>query len=164
MQEIFECYASDPEVTRFLTWPTHQTIADAYQFLEFSEAEWSRWQVGPYLIELRAEPGVVGSTGLAFPSGRIEQPETGYVLTKQAWGRGFATKALLAMVNLARELGTEQIAAFCNIAHVASQRVVEKAGFVKEASPTRSCRFPNLYPGDPMDSWRFERNLVSSTT
>lgn len=160
-REIFERYASDPNVTRFLTWPTHRTIADTCQFLEFSDVEWSRWQVGPYLVELRDEPGIIGSTGLAFPSGRIEQAETGYVFAKPFWGRGFATEALLAMVNLARDRGIAQITAFCHMKNLASQRVLVKGGFVTDRAPDGSCRFPNLQAGDDGVSWLFSLSLLA---
>ncbi len=32
-QPMFDAYASDPEVTRFLTWPTHETVERARTFL-----------------------------------------------------------------------------------------------------------------------------------
>ena len=36
-QAMFENWASDPEVTKFLSWPTHQTIADSRSVL----SEWT---------------------------------------------------------------------------------------------------------------------------
>lgn len=36
---IFERYAGDAEVTRFLGWPRHQSLADTRAFLGFSDAE-----------------------------------------------------------------------------------------------------------------------------
>ena len=40
---IFERNASNPEVTRFLGWPRHQSISDTEAFLRFSVNEWSRF-------------------------------------------------------------------------------------------------------------------------
>jgi len=39
---VYQRYASDPEVTRFLGWPRHQSLDDTRAFLELSEAEWDR--------------------------------------------------------------------------------------------------------------------------
>ena len=75
---IFARYASDPEVTRYLGWPRHQTIEQTKSFLAFSEAEWNRWPAGPYLIESLGERKLLGSTGLAFETPAIAA--TGYVL------------------------------------------------------------------------------------
>ena len=49
---MFERYASDPEVTRFLGWPRHRMVEDTRAFLRFSAEEWKRWPAGPYLISL----------------------------------------------------------------------------------------------------------------
>ena len=51
---IYERYASDSEVTHFLGWPRHRTVADTEAFLRFSDEEWQRWPAGPYLILARA--------------------------------------------------------------------------------------------------------------
>src|SRR5436190_1446871 len=38
--EIFERYASDPDVTRFLGWPRHETMEDTRGLPRFSSASW----------------------------------------------------------------------------------------------------------------------------
>jgi hypothetical protein len=43
---IFERYANDRDVTRFLGWPRHHSIADTQMFLHFSDKEWKRWPAG----------------------------------------------------------------------------------------------------------------------
>lgn len=159
-QAIFDSYASDPEVTRFMAWTTHRSLADTLEFLQLSDAQWAAWKVGAYLVELRERPGVIGSSGLAFP-GPIERAETGYIFAKPFWGRGFATESLLAMVELARALGVQEIAAFCHTKNTASQRVLVKGGLATDRSPHTSCRFPNLQPGDDGISWRYRRSLLA---
>ena len=64
--EIFERYASDAEVTRFLGWPRHQSVSDTEAFLRFSAEEWDRWPAGPYLIVSRAIGQVLGGPVLGF--------------------------------------------------------------------------------------------------
>ena len=94
-QAIFDRYACDPRVTRYLGWPTHRTVADTEGFLAFCAAEWARWPAGPFLIESRADGALLGSTGLGFET--PQQAATGYVLAHDAWGFGYATEALTAM-------------------------------------------------------------------
>lgn len=62
-EAIFARYAGDPDVTRFVGWPRHQSVADTRAFLDFSDAEWERWPAGPYLIESRADGTLLGGTG-----------------------------------------------------------------------------------------------------
>jgi RimJ/RimL family protein N-acetyltransferase len=140
--EIFERYASDPDVTRCLGWPRHQSVDDTRGFLTFSAAEWERWPAGPYLIRARANGRLLGSTGLGFD--RPDDAMTGYVLARDAWGQGYATEALRAMVDLARRLRLMRLYAVCHPAHRASARVLEKCGFALDTDWAGTTSFPNL--------------------
>jgi RimJ/RimL family protein N-acetyltransferase len=142
---IFERYASDPEVTRFLGWPRHRTVGDSEAFLQFSAAEWERWPAGPYLIVLRADGQLLGSTGLGFQTS--QEALTGYVLANDAWGRGYATEALAAMIEVAGRTGVIRLRALCHPEHAPSRRVLEKNGFLLDDPPRRRAEFPNLGPG-----------------
>lgn len=143
--DIFERYASDAEVTRYLAWPMHTSVDDTRAFLEFSDHEWDRWPAGPYLICALADGHLLGSTGLAF-----EVPfraTTGYVLAKDSWGQGFATEALLAIRQTAADLGVNRLYAMCHPGHRPSRHVLEKGGFEFEGTLRRFAEFPNLNPG-----------------
>lgn len=150
IEEIFSRYASDPDVTHYLSWPRHRTVADAATFLAFSESEWARWPAGPYLIRSRIDRTLLGGTGLSFEA--PWRAMTGYVIAKDSWGRGYATEALEAMVVLARQLSVIRLYALCHPAHRASQRVLEKGGLVKEGTWKRYSIFPNLDPARPIDT------------
>lgn len=141
-QAIFERYASDPEATRYLSWPTHTDLEDTRAFVAFSDAEWERWPAGPYLIESRASGALLGGTGLAFET--TYRAATGYVLASDAWGHGFATEALEAIVTLAPTLGVRRLHAICHVGHRASERVLQKGGFAREGVMRRHTVFPNL--------------------
>jgi len=143
--EIFGRYASVPAVTRFLGWPRHRTLEDTQAFVRFSAEEWERWPAGPYLIQSRADGQLLGSTGLGFQSS--EKAVTGYVLAEDAWGKGYATEALAAMVELAGRMGVIRLSAWCHSEHGASHRVLEKNRFVQDVRSRRPARFPNLTPG-----------------
>lgn len=146
---VFERYASDPEVVRYVGWPVHGAIADTQAFLAFSDAEWKRWPAGPYLIESRTDGRLLGSTGLAFET--PYRAATGYVLSRDAWGSGYATEALHAIVEIARPIGVRRLYAICHWQHRASWRVLEKCGFTREGTLRRYAEFPNLAPGEPCD-------------
>jgi RimJ/RimL family protein N-acetyltransferase len=140
---IFARYASDPEVTRFLAWRRHQSVAETRAFVQFSETEWRAHGAGPYLICSRDGEALLGSTGLQFES--AQRAATGYVLAKDAWGSGYATEALRAMVEVARADRFEELDALCHVEHRASTRVLEKAGFVAIGILQHEA-FPNLSP------------------
>jgi ribosomal-protein-alanine N-acetyltransferase len=60
---IFERYAADTDVCRYLSWPRHRSIEDTWAFLEFSDSQWQRWPAGPYLICSLSNGELLGSTG-----------------------------------------------------------------------------------------------------
>jgi ribosomal-protein-alanine N-acetyltransferase len=154
---IFERYASDPAVTRYLAWPTHRSVDDTRLFIDFCELEWSRSPAGPYLILSKADGRLLGATGLSFDGSGAAT--TGYVLATDAWGKGYATEALQAMVDLARSLGLSTLGAFCHPDHTPSIRVLEKCGFKPDSSTQALVEFPNLTPGVRINLVRYELTL-----
>ena len=91
-QAVFDRYAGDQAVTRYLSWPAHRNLADTLAFLSWSDEEWQRWPSGPYLVLSRSggPARVLGSTGLKYKS--PTRAETGYVFARDAWGQRFAAK------------------------------------------------------------------------
>jgi RimJ/RimL family protein N-acetyltransferase len=116
------------------------------------------------------EPMVVGlvrdraARAAHAPSGsglRFDSPTsatTGYVLARDAWGRGYATETLLAMVEFGRSLGLRRLHTICHAEHGASARVLEKGGFTCLGRKVGHTVFPNLGP-EPGDVLAWERLL-----
>lgn len=149
-EAIFQRYASDPETTRYMSWPTHRLVEDTRGFLAWAEADWEQWPAGSYLIFLREDPGkLLGGTGISFRN--AYEAVTGYVLARDAWGQGYATEALRAMVELARQKGVKRLEAVCHTEHRASAHVMEKCGFQCEGILPEHTEFPNLARGQKQD-------------
>jgi RimJ/RimL family protein N-acetyltransferase len=61
------------------------------------------------------------------------QAEIGYVLSPAARGRGAATRTVRLLTDWAfEELGMERLALWIDVDNPASERVAERAGYVKE--------------------------------
>jgi ribosomal-protein-alanine N-acetyltransferase len=146
---IFARYSSDPDVTRFVGWPMHRSVDETRAFLNYCDAEWTRWPAGPYLIIVREDGRLVGGTGLAFETSY--RAMTGYVLAKDSWRKGYATEALAAMVGIARNSGLRRLYALCHHEHRASARVLEKCDFAREGVLRAYVEFPNLITVEPQD-------------
>ena len=156
-ESIFERYASDAEVTRYLGWPRHTSIEHTQAFVGFSLAEWTRWGVGPLMVFDRVSGTLVGASGLVMEAS--DRAATGYVLARDAWGKGYATESLRAMIVLAAEFKVARLYALCHVDHRASQRVLEKCGFQREGVLPRHSVFPNLSP-EPLDVLSYARSPV----
>jgi RimJ/RimL family protein N-acetyltransferase len=86
-----------------------------------------------------AAPELVGACGLGRrPSGAVEM---GYWIAAPAWGRGLATEACGALINIARTLGLASLEGSHFIDNPASARVLEKLGFepLGIVAPRMSC-------------------------
>ncbi|HVV73900.1 MAG TPA: GNAT family protein, partial [Verrucomicrobiae bacterium] len=107
--------------------------------------EWTQWPAGPYLIFSRADGRLLGGTGFGFQA--PGEAMTGYVLSRDAWGNGFATEALAALVCVAARIGMSRLFALCHPEHLPSRRVLEKCGFRRDEASKPLVEFPNLLPG-----------------
>jgi ribosomal-protein-alanine N-acetyltransferase len=142
---IFSSWASDPAVTKFMSWSRHESPDDAVAFIQFSESEWVKWPAGPYLIEIRDTGEAIGSTGFGFQD--VRDAEVGSVLAGKICGRGDATEARGALIELAPQLGLARLHAPIHADNTASARVLEKCGFSREHTSSIAATFPNL-PSD----------------
>jgi ribosomal-protein-alanine N-acetyltransferase len=143
---IFNSFANDSEVTRYMSWPTHTSVTDTRAFLKFAVEQWQQQSVGTFLIE--SDGKVIGSTGIHLDQQASSggSAETGYVFARHAWGQGYATEVLRAMVTLAMQLGLQQLTAGCHPDNLASKRVLEKCGFIAVPAPEPFKLFPNANP------------------
>ena len=99
------------------------------------------------------QPALIGGAGLhpAKP-GRGEELEIGYWLTPSAWGRGYATEAGRAVVDMARHaLGRKRLVSGHFLDNPASGRVLRKLGFEQTGVEKRDC----LARGEQVDCATF---------
>lgn len=74
----------------------------------------------------------------------------GYCLDEAAWGHGYATEAAGAVLGWAFEtLDLNRVQAETDTRNIASARVLEKLGFVREGTLREDC----VVDGDVSDSW-----------
>lgn len=127
--EVFDAYASLPEVGRFLTWPRHRGILDTRQFLRRVDSNWKAGTDYAYGIRLKSSSRLIGSLGVRNDDGRCE---IGYVLSPAFWGRGFATEACTEVVGRLKLIpDVFRIQSFIDAENHASARVLIKSGFVE---------------------------------
>jgi len=85
------------------------------------------------LSALDAETGeVVGAGMLHHLDAERGIVEIGYFVLPAARRRGFATAIARLLAEHAFSLGIERVAAYVNVGNVASERVVERAGYTRE--------------------------------
>ena len=142
--DIFDNYAADPEVTRYLTWPPYGDRNEVSQFLQ---SRLDRWDCGAefsWAITRLEEDRVIGMIACRM---REHAADIGYVLSRPFWNRGYTTEAAGAIVEWAISLASIcRVWAVCDIENKASARVLEKLGMQREGILRRYIVHPNLSP------------------
>jgi RimJ/RimL family protein N-acetyltransferase len=129
---------ADERIVRNLaTAPWPYRLRDAEAFL----AQPRDPQLPSFLIFERTDgaPRLVGSCGLGRrPSGAVE---LGYWIARAFWGRGIATEASQALLDIARTMRLPGLQASHFLDNPASGRVLEKLGFepIGITAPRMSC-------------------------
>jgi ribosomal-protein-alanine N-acetyltransferase len=151
---IFDGYARDREVTRFLVWRPHLSRDDTVAYIARCMADPSHLS-RTYVLLGRDDHQLRGAIDL-----RREAPHRlgfGYVLARAWWGQGLMTETLAEVVRWA--LGQDpirRIGSVCDVENVASARVMEKAGLTKEGILRRWSLHPNI-SDQPRDCFSYAR-------
>ena len=140
-EEMFYTYASKPEATRFVSWPTHQSIEDTRSFLRHAVTTWNAGTEYSYSVRIKQNARLIGSFGVVNDNGKLQ---FGYIFSPTQWGNGYATEVAKTMMDLiAHEQGVYRIQTFVDSENIASIRVLEKCGLVEEARLPAWFRFIN---------------------
>ncbi len=93
--DLYE-YASNDEVTKFLSWPTYKDIQTAIARIDYLLDEYKQDKVEhEYAIHLKAENKVIGAIGLMdYKQKNDGILEIGYVLNPKYQGYGYMTETL----------------------------------------------------------------------
>jgi len=139
---IFEGYAQDPEVTRYMIWRPHKSIQEAKQFLSACEDLWRAGKDFTYAVTLKENGTLTGMFALHLMKLKIE---VGYVLARSHWGKGYMTEALRVVIEWAlAQPDIFRVQATCDVENVGSARVMEKAGMTCEGVLRRYILHPNI--------------------
>jgi ribosomal-protein-alanine N-acetyltransferase len=101
-------------------------------------------------IERASDGAFLGWCGVTKWNPTHRSASMGYCLTEAAWGHGYATEAGRALLQWAFDtLDLNRVQAEADTRNVASARVLEKLGFLREGTLREDC----VVNGDVSDSW-----------
>jgi RimJ/RimL family protein N-acetyltransferase len=149
---IFEGWAQDPEVTRYLTWRPHQRLEETQGFVQRCLSAWEQKTRFPYIITLKENGKVLG---MIDP--RIEGPRVGigYGAARAYWGKGYMSEATRAIIEWAfQQPSIYRVFATTDVENIASRRVLEKVGMQCEGILRKYILHPNL-SDVPRDSYMY---------
>lgn len=153
---IFASYASDPAVTRYVTWVPHRGVEESTRILRTRLAWWDDGREYSWVIIDRGTGDLLGLISING-DGTLWRYSLGYVLARAHWGRGIMREAAGAVLAATfAHPGVERVWAVVDVENAASVRVLEHIGMQREGLLRRWSVHPAFGP-QPRDCWCYAR-------
>ena len=134
-EPMYANWASDPEVSKYLTWPPHSSVEVTKSLVTDWITRYENPDYYNWVIELKETGEVVGNISGVEVIEKIEAIEIGYCMGKAWWGRGIMPEALCAVMNyLFDEVEMNRVYARHDVNNPKSGRVMQKAGMKYEGT------------------------------
>jgi RimJ/RimL family protein N-acetyltransferase len=142
----------DAAVLRYWDSPPWTDPERAGQFVDVCRRLADEGTGARVVIELASDGAFLGWCGLSRWEPDFRSAALTYILTRSAWGQGYATEAARALLRWAFDtLDLNRVQAEADTRNVASRRVLEKLGFVHEGTLREDC----VVDGDVSDTHVF---------
>lgn len=140
-ESVFFNWASDDAVTRYLTWPTHQSTAVSRGYMEHCVKGYDDPAFYQWGIELKDTHELIGNISVVKVIDEIGSLEFGWVIGKKYWGNGYTAEAGLKLIDFFfDQVGANRICAGHDVNNPNSGRVMQKIGMKFEGILRQSGR------------------------
>ena len=138
-QAMFDNWASDDEVTKYLTWPTHTNVETSAWVVNDWVSSYEKDDYYQWAIEFEGQP--IGSISVVDHRDDVGKAHVGYCIGRNWWRRGIMSEALKAVMDfLFDEVGMNRIEACHDPNNPNSGRVMTKCGMKYEGTHRQSGR------------------------
>jgi [ribosomal protein S5]-alanine N-acetyltransferase len=152
---IFEQYARDLEVTKYLSWQPHKSIKETENYINRCILVWANNSAFPYVLVQKENARLIGMIEIRIDK---HKADFGYVLAKPEWGKGFMSEAMQVLTDWAlRQDKIYRVWAVCDVENIASARVMEKVGMQREGLLKRWLIHPNVSK-EPRDCYCYAKS------
>lgn len=133
---MYQNWASDDEVTKYLTWPTHANLEVSQSVINdwtnsYTEETFYQWAI--VLKELGEEP--IGSISVVDRKEKTSTVHVGYCIGRAWWHQGIVSEALKVVMDFLFDVvGANRIEARHDPRNPNSGRVMKKCGMQYEGT------------------------------
>lgn len=126
-QNIFDNYATDPQITKYVTWDVHKSVQDTTDYLKSVIDQYKSNNFYHWVIVDNQTSQVIGAVGEV--ASKQTEKELGWVISREYWNKGIMTNAVKAVIKfLFQNTSLEKLTAKFASKNVASGKVMQKAG------------------------------------
>lgn len=134
-QAVFDNWASDDEVTKYLTWPTHQCVEHSLGYMKYCVQAYRDPTTYQWGIELMDTHELIGNISVVKVIEEISSMDLGWVIGRRWWGQGYMPEAAEKVVGFLFDMvGANRIAAEHDVNNPKSGRVMQKIGMKYEGT------------------------------
>ncbi len=133
--DMFNNWARDDEVTKYLMWTSHKNILVSKAYIEFLINGYAQPNMYDWGIELKEIGQVIGSIGVIRFDDKVEYVHIGYCIGKQWWNKGITSEAFSAVIKyLLEEVKVNRIESRHDPRNTGSGKVMKKCGLQYEGT------------------------------
>ena len=140
-QAMFENWGSDPEVTKYLTWPTHTGVETSRAVLgdwvtHYGEPDYYQWAIVP-----KAEGVPIGGISVVKQNAEVQSVHIGYCIGRRWWRQGITSEALGEVMRFFfEEVGVNRIDSRHDPRNPHSGAVMAHCGMTREGTMRQADR------------------------
>ena len=134
-EQVFNNWANDPEVTKYMTWNAHESIETTKQIMKHWLEEEGKPETHRFVISLKTTGELIGMIDVVDV--QDSQAEIGYCSGRKYWGNGYMTEACKAFMQYLFDIGYQTLVIGADERNIGSNRVIEKCGFTFTHKETR---------------------------
>lgn len=97
---MFNNWASDDDVTKYLTWPTHQNVEMTRGYINYCIQGYSESAFYQWVMESKESHELIGNISVVKINEEIDGMELGWVIGKEFWGKGYTAEAAEAVLDV----------------------------------------------------------------
>ena len=128
-QAVFDGWASDPEVTKYLTWNPHQSLETTKQVVGLWVEQYKKPERLNFAIVLKDSGELIGGIDVVGYLGGVNgTPVLGCATGRKYWNSGYVTEALKCLLTFLFARGYEEIRIDAQVENLGSNRVIQKCG------------------------------------
>ncbi|MCR5653562.1 MAG: GNAT family N-acetyltransferase [Ruminococcus sp.] len=133
-QPMFRNWASNPNVTKYLTWQPYDNVDGVREYIEFVINQYDGAHFD-WMIELKEINEPIGTIGVVKYDDSINSAHIGYCLSENYWHKGIMTEAFKRVIKfLFEEVGVNRIESTHDTNNPNSGMVMKKCGLQYEGT------------------------------
>ena len=134
-QNMFDNWASNPNVTKYLIWQPYTNVDDVKAYIQFCIDNYRNNDNYNWVIEYKENGQAIGSISVVEVHENINAVTVGYCLGEEYWRKGIMTEAFKGVIDfLFKEVEVERIESTHDVNNPNSGKVMEKCGLQYEGT------------------------------